>query len=136
MKKNITPYKHYLVEKAKILRKNATYSERLMWKYLRNKRFMGYDFDQQKPIDNYIVDFFCKKLMLAIEIDGITHSDKAENDMMRQNKIEELGITVLRFNALDVVNNTIGVLETIQNWIEGYHNTLPSIPSQEGRLKV
>ena len=121
MKKNIIPYKHYLVEKAKVLRKNATYSERLMWQYLRNKRFMGYDFDRQKPIDKYIVDFFCNEPMLAIEIDGITHSDKAENDMMRQNKIEEFGIKVLRFNALDGVNNTRGVLETIQNWIERHH---------------
>lgn len=50
-----------------------TFGEVLLWQELRNKQFMGYDFDRQRPIGNYIVDFYCKDLFLAIEIDGLSH---------------------------------------------------------------
>ncbi len=123
--KMIIPYEHHLVEKARQLRRNSTYSERLLWKYLKTKQMMGYDFDRQKPIDKYIVDFFCNELMLAIEIDGITHNNKKVYDNYRQSKLEELGITVIRFNALDVVNNTDGILESISIWIDEWAETHP-----------
>lgn len=56
---------------------------------------MGYDFDRQKPIDNYIVDFFCRKLMLAIEVDGRSHDFKYEEDLSRQQAIEKFRIDYL-----------------------------------------
>ena len=123
--KKIIPYEHHLVEKARQLRQNSTYSERLLWKYLKAKQMLGYDFDRQKPIDKYIVDFFCNELMLVIEIDGISHDNKQAYDNQRQRSLEELGIIVLRFNALDVVNNTDGVLESISNWIDEWAATHP-----------
>ncbi len=123
--KKIIPYEHHLVEKARQLRKNSTYSERLLWKFLKLKQMMGYDFDRQKPIDKYIVDFFCNELMLAIEVDGISHDNKQIYDNKRQKRLEDLGITVLRFNALEVVNNTDGVLENISNWIAYWEETHP-----------
>jgi very-short-patch-repair endonuclease len=116
-KKEIIPYKHTLVEKARQLRNNATFSEKLLWKYLKGKQILGYDFDRQKPIDKYIVDFFCNELMLVIEVDGITHDDKVNYDFKRQNDLERYGIKVLRFNALEVVQNIQSVIEAIYCWI-------------------
>ena len=105
-KKEIIPYKNNLVEKARQLRNNATFSEKLLWKHLKGKQMAGFDFDRQKPIDKYIVDFFCNELMLAIEVDGITHNNKMNYDLKRQNDLESFGLKFLRFNALDVVQNT------------------------------
>jgi len=78
----------------------------------------GYDFHRQKPIDNYIVDFFCHKLKLVIEIDGESHNSKTEEDRDRQKRLETIGLHVLRFLDSDVKNNTKGVLEAIEKWIK------------------
>lgn len=80
---------------------------------------MGYDFDRQKPMLNYIVDFYCKDLMLAIEVDGITHEDEKVlmKDPIRQGEIEMYGVAFLRFNALDVVHDMKNIIRTIENWI-------------------
>lgn len=80
---------------------------------------LGYDFDRQKPIDNYIVDFYCKDLKLVIEIDGITHSweEVAANDEIRQTKLESLGVTFLRFQDIGVKKKMPIILEHISQWI-------------------
>ena len=80
----------------------------------------GYDFDRQRPIDEYIVDFYCKDLQLAIEIDGEshTHEEVAENDMIRQKRLEELGVNFLRFDDLEVKKEIEYVLNIIYNWIK------------------
>jgi len=79
MKRNILPYNPKLKELAKKLRSNMTYSEVKLWNELKNGKLNGYDFDRQREIGNYIVDFYCKDVGLAIEIDGITHEeDKAK----------------------------------------------------------
>jgi very-short-patch-repair endonuclease len=80
---------------------------------------LGFDFYRQKPMDNYIVDFFCNELMLAIEIDGDSHDSKVEYDKNRQTKLESLGLHLLRFSDLDVKSNMEGVISTIENWILG-----------------
>ena len=130
-KEQIIPYDHNLIEKARKLRKNSTFSERLMWRYLRNRQFQGLDFDRQKPIDKFIVDFYCSDLRLVIEVDGITHNDKLVEDLKRQKRLEALGLSVLRYNALEVINNMQGVLEDVRCWI--LENRKPSpILSQEG----
>ncbi len=81
---------------------------------------MGYDFHRQKPIDNFIVDFFCNKLKLAIELDSYTHTfeEIAEKDASKQERLKEFGITVLRFCDEDVMKNTDGVLQVIRCFIE------------------
>ena len=114
MSKKIIPYNPKLVPLARELRNNSTLSEVLLWMELRNKQFMGYDFDRQKPIDNYIVDFFCKELMLAIEVDGSSHDYKYEQDLSRQQRIERFGITVVRFEDVRVKNDMDGVLEELK----------------------
>ena len=75
---------------------------------------------RQKPIDNYIVDFFCYELMLAIEIDGEAHNYKVEKDQVRQNRLESLGINLLRFLDIDVKINMNGVLLTLNTWINNF----------------
>ena len=109
-----------------------TLSEVLLWQELKGKQLMGYDFDRQRPIDNYIVDFYCKELQLAIEIDGDSHDfeDVQINDKIRQQRLEELGVKILRFDDHDVKRNIGWVLEEIQYWIEGMRPT-PN-PSKEG----
>ncbi len=78
----------------------------------------GYKFHRQKPIGNYIVDFFCSELMLAIEIDGNSHDEKYEKDVLRQKEIERFGVNFLRFSDHEVKTNMKGVLSGIKNWIK------------------
>lgn len=88
---------------------------------------------RQKPIDEYIVDFYCGELKLAIEIDGESHDGKFEEDMARQRKLESLGLTVLRFNDLDVKRDMKNVLMAIAGWIEGFENN-PLAPNGDNPL--
>lgn len=85
---------------------------------------MGYDFDRQRPMLNYVVDFYCKDLFLVIEVDGITHHDENVflKDEVRDDELAEYGITVIRLNALDVVNKMEFVLKIIENWLLDYEN--------------
>jgi very-short-patch-repair endonuclease len=119
MKNRILPYDPRLRKLARYLRKNSTLSEILLWNCLKNKQIKGYDFHRQKPIDNYIVDFYSPELMLAIEIDGDSHRDeRLEKDKERQSKIEQLGVSFLRSYDIDVKTNMGGVVDTITDWIE------------------
>ena len=78
----------------------------------------GYDWHRQKPIDNYIVDFYCPELKLVIEIDGATHDEKEKYDAARIKKLESLGINVLVFLDRDVKQEMNAVLERIEDWID------------------
>jgi very-short-patch-repair endonuclease len=129
MRRKIIPYNPKLKEIAQKLRKQGILSEVLLWKELKGKKMMGYDFHRQKPLENYIVDFFCNELMLIIEIDGSSHNDDTvENDETRQKRQEELGCTFLRFYDGHVKNYMEDVLDTIREWIKEH---TPN-PSQEG----
>ena len=114
----IIPYNSDLKELAKDLRKNMTLSEVLLWNKLKKKNMMGFDFDRQRPIDNFIVDFYCPDLMLAIEIDGSSHNDKIEYDEQRQKRLESFNVSILRFTDLEVKKNLAGVVDTIAYWID------------------
>jgi len=119
-RRKILPYNPKLKALARALRKNMTLSEVLLWNELKQKRMLGYDFDRQRPIGNYIVDFYCKDLMLAIEIDGISHDfeDVIENDEIRQKRLENMGVHFLRFDDREVRKDMANVLRTIEYWIE------------------
>lgn len=113
-RRKIIAYNPKLKEFAGNLRNNSTLSEILLWKKLKGKQLRGYDFHRQKPLNNYIVDFFCNELMLAIEIDGRSHEYKILKDQERQNKLETLGIHFLRFTDYEVkrvVDDVIKVIE-------------------------
>ena len=115
-KNRIINYEPRLKIIARILRKNSTLGEILLWQVIKGKK-LGYEFHRQVPIDKYIVDFYCHELMLAIEIDGITHNFKYDSDQDRQRKLENLGIHFLRFQEKDVRSNLEGVVFNIQEWI-------------------
>jgi len=116
--KNYIYYNPSLKQKAREPRNNSTLSEVLLWIELKELKKYGYDFHRQKPIDNYIVDFFCYKLMLAIEIDGVSHGRRAEKDEKRQKRLENLGIKFLRFDDLEIKWNVDAVMKKIKGWIE------------------
>jgi very-short-patch-repair endonuclease len=100
-----------------------TLSEIPLWNQLKLKQMMGYDFHRRKPIDDYVVDFFCPELSLAIEADGASHEGKLEKDGERQREIETLGVHFLRFGDDEVKKNLEGVLGGIREWIEGYERS-------------
>ncbi len=117
MKNKIIPYNPHLKELARKLRKQGILSEVLLWKKIRNKAF-GVEFHRQVPIDEYIVDFYCHEIMLAIEIDGSSHDleEISANDQLRQTRLELLGVTFIRFLDKDVksdLNNVLRVMEII-----------------------
>lgn len=80
--KRILLYNPKLKDRAKELRKAGVLSEVLLWQELKARKFLDLDFDRQKIIGNYIVDFFCDALQLVIELDGSSHNDKYEYDGM------------------------------------------------------
>ena len=112
-------YNHKLKERARSLRKNGTKAEAWLWLCLKGRK----QFTRQKPIGNYIVDFYCSKLRLAIEIDGISHDDKQEYDRKRQRAIEAQGVHFLRFSDDDVKTNLEDVVQVIADWIDEHQLT-------------
>jgi very-short-patch-repair endonuclease len=103
-------YQHNLKTLARKLRKTSTLGEVLLWAELKQNK-LGYRFLRQVPIDKYIVDFYCHRLRLAIEIDGATtHDQKAEQDKQRQKEIEACGVVVMRFSENNVRDNLSGVI--------------------------
>ena len=111
-------YNPKLKQRARELRKNSTLSEVLLWEELKSRKMLGYKFLRQKPIGNYIVDFFCNKLKLVIEIDGDSHTEeKFEYDINRQKWLESHGVNVLRFDDLEVKKDMNNVLSAIEGWI-------------------
>ena len=131
-KRKIIPYNPELKELARDLRKNMTFSEVLLWNELKQKKILGYDFDRQRPVDNYIVDFYCKELSLAIEIDGSTHYYRDVEDEIRQKNLEKLGVHFLRFDDIEIKKNMFNVLRVIEDWI--IKNQPTPGPSQEGNI--
>jgi very-short-patch-repair endonuclease len=119
-RREIIDYEQYLKELARKLRQNMTLSEVLLWQRLKRKQMRGYDFDRQRPIDQYIVDFYCKDLKLAIEIDGSSHDGEEAkiNDDIRQERLESLGVRFLRFTDADVKRNMEMVVVLIELWID------------------
>ena len=105
-------YNPNLKEKARRLRIKCTPSETLLWSRIR-RRSLGYEFHRQVPIDEYIVDFYCHELRLAIDVDGSSHDNKQEYDLLRQRKLERLGVRFLRFDDRDFRRSMNDVLRAI-----------------------
>jgi very-short-patch-repair endonuclease len=132
-KRKIIPYNPELKEFARELRRNMTLSEVLLWNQLKQKQMLGFDFDRQRPIGNYIVDFYCKELLLAIEIDGKSHFNKYDYDEKRQKELEKSGVRILRFEDIKVKKDILNVLREIEYWIKT--NKPTPYPSREGNKK-
>lgn len=106
---------------ARGLRKHSTKAEVILWtELLRAKSMRGYAFLRQRPIGNYIADFFSKELKLVIELDGITHEHKQQEDFEKDLVLNEMGYKVLRFEDNDVINHTEIVAREIENYIDQF----------------
>jgi len=111
----LLPYNPLLKERAKALRKAGNLSEVLLWNQLKKKQFLGLDFDRQKIIGNYIVDFYCAEKSVVIEVDGSSHDDKIEYDAKRDAYLNGLNLTVIHIGDIDVKNNLEGVIIFLTN---------------------
>jgi very-short-patch-repair endonuclease len=120
------PYDTNLKEFSRRLRKNSTLGEILLWQKLRAGSVMNYTFNRQKPLNRYIVDFYCKPLNLVIEIDGSYHYEQEQMimDKERQQVLEEMGLSFLRFSELQVRKDMDWVLREIENYIVAYGKRL------------
>lgn len=97
------PYNPALKERAHALRKAGNLSEVLFWNRVKKRQFKGLDFDRQKIIGNYIVDFYCASCNVVVEIDGSSHDNKQEYDARRDDFLESLGLTVIHIPVEDVM---------------------------------
>ncbi|MEK7537393.1 MAG: endonuclease domain-containing protein, partial [Patescibacteria group bacterium] len=113
------------------LRRTATPAEQRLWRFLKNDRLHGWRFRRQFGIGRYIVDFYCPKLRLAVEIDGQVHQESATklNDEIRQKFLESCFIRVVRFTNSEVMNDTEGVIETLGK-IVTFPSASPYPPSE------
>ena len=109
------PYNKNLKQPSRDLRNNMTDAEQLLWQRLRRKQILGLQFYRQKPILNFIVDFYCPAANLVIECDGGQHytADGLEADRARDQALAQLGLTVLRFDNKQVLTEIDGVVEQI-----------------------
>jgi very-short-patch-repair endonuclease len=115
---NFLPYNPRLKQLGRNLRNEGQISEALLWKCLKNKQ-TGYIFLRQRPILNYIADFYCYKLRLVIEIDGASHfsAEAQERDAERDRQMQAIGLTVIRVKDSDVRRNPEGVARSIMEMV-------------------
>jgi very-short-patch-repair endonuclease len=110
-------YNNYLKRNSRGLRKNMTDAEKLLWSRIRGKQLNGLQVYRQKPIGRFIVDFYCPKANLVVELDGGQHYSEAlrREDHLRDKYLESVGLRVLRFSDREVFENLTGVLEKLWN---------------------
>ncbi len=119
------PYNKKLTTLARENRKNPTAAESKMWNgVLRMRHFADCKFSRQKPIADFIVDFYCSALRLAIEIDGDTHVEAVEYDVARTAALNARGITVVRYANDEVLKNLSGVYDDLMRKIASFNNGL------------
>jgi very-short-patch-repair endonuclease len=110
----------FAFQKAEEFRKTMTYAEHLLWEELKNNKFYGIKFRRQHPISRFIVDFYCHKYKLVIELDGEIH-DKSEvkiNDNNRETELKDFGLHILRFKNKEILENKSCTLDRIRKSIE------------------
>lgn len=113
----VLPRNKELLNRSRNLRKGYVLSEVIFWKQVRNKEFHQIDFDRQKIIGNYIVDFYIKSLGVVLEIDGSSHNDKEEYDEKRQQFLESLDLVVYRISDNRIKNDLGNVMKELEDFI-------------------
>ncbi|HEX6042535.1 endonuclease domain-containing protein [Longimicrobium sp.] len=99
--------------RARELRQEETYAERLLWRVLRNRAVNGLKFRRQHPLDGFVIDFFCAEARLCVELDGGIHDPQQERDAARTAQLEARGLRVIRFRNEEVENEMDSVLRRI-----------------------
>jgi very-short-patch-repair endonuclease len=112
-------YNKNLRNYSRSLRRDMTEAEKLLWSKLKYKQLKGFQFNRQKPIGNYIVDFYCLSAKLVIELDGGQHytEENRLKDKVRDEYMAGIGLRVLRFSDRDVFENIDGVVEMIMRYL-------------------
>jgi very-short-patch-repair endonuclease len=130
------PYDPRLKSKARSLRASLTYAEQRLWTRLRRKQILGIQFYRQKPIGNYIVDFYASAVGLVVEVDGSQHFDAAhtKHDRSRTAYLKRLGLRVLRFTDRQVLLELDAVVEEILRAIDDRNPPSPPF-SKGGNIK-
>ncbi len=123
-RRTIIPYNPKLKELARKLRNESTKAEIQLWTALKGKFDDQYDFHRQKPLDNYIADFYCHELKLVIEVDGSSHNweETQQKDFEKESRFNALGLNVLRFDDDLVINHLESALHQVRAYIDGYMN--------------
>lgn len=113
------PYRPHLRPRARYLRNTATDAECLLWQRLRRKQLHEVQFYRQRPLGNWIVDFFAPAVELVVEVDGGGHfdADGLRRDPIRTAALDAMGLTVLRYDNLQVLRETDAVVEAIWWWM-------------------
>jgi very-short-patch-repair endonuclease len=109
-----------LFEFGRDLRQRSTEAEKVLWGYLRNRKFYGLKFRRQHPIDEFVADFYCHEKKLIIELDGSIHEieQNAQYDKARTNDLSELGIHVFRFTNSEVIHKISFVLDELKKFLQ------------------
>jgi len=109
-----------MVDRAREFRQNMTEAEEILWSHLRGRRFKGHKFRRQHPADRYILDFYCHRAKLCIEVDGGIHDNPevSERECNRTFELVQLGITVKRIANSEIKENIESVLIKIEGWLE------------------
>lgn len=128
------PYNKNLKDFSRKLRNDSTLAEVLLWQELKAGQIEGFKFNRQKPLGNYIVDFYCKKLSLVIEVDGESHwyDESPIKDHERQKVLESMGLQFIRLDDLEVRRNMAVVLQEIYSFIKDRKN--PPSPLKRGNF--
>ncbi|WGE31551.1 endonuclease domain-containing protein [Actinobacillus genomosp. 2] len=121
------PYSKSLKTLSQKLRSDQTDAERKLWQRINRDQLLGFRFNRQKPLLNYIVDFYCPKAKLIIELDGSQHyeADYQEKDRLRDAELNSLGFTVMRFSNDEVYFEIESVVEQIYLFLENVKTNLP-----------
>jgi len=105
------------LQRAKELRRDMTPAEKTLWNELRANK-LGFHFRRQQIIEGFIVDFYCHRASLVIEVDGDIHDLQQEEDARREKALSALGLRVIRFRNDEVERNLLGVIERIKQYLE------------------
>ena len=126
-RRKIIPYNPKLKKFARELRNTSTRSEIKLWGFLNGKQMSGYDFHRQKPLLNFIADFYCYELKLVIELDGYTHQfeETIVKDRLKDETLQNIGLTVLRFEDEEIMDDIENVIRVIENYIDEFKEHTP-----------
>ena len=108
------------------MRREPTLAERCLWQEVRNGRILGFRFRRQHPVGRFIVDFYCVRAGLVVEVDGPVHDGQQDVDRERDTYLESMGLRVLRFTNDEVLNRTAQVVARIEQALYDTHSWHPS----------
>ncbi|MBD3244658.1 MAG: DUF559 domain-containing protein [Candidatus Moranbacteria bacterium] len=111
--KFIPKYNSNLVRESRLMRKNQTKAEKEIWGKVLSRKQTGYKFRRQKPINRFIVDFYCKQLLLIIEIDGKDHEYKKDYDKEREAYLKKMGFEIIRYTNEEIIDNLKEIKENL-----------------------